>query len=431
MRGAAELTGVDLPGWRLWVALGLAAWALASLPVAFLLARLLARKLRPGRWHADDVPAARTERSPAGVADARASDLLHRRRVLVVDDDPGLRLLLRTTFSADEFEVEEADSAEQASTLVRLWAPAFVILDIGLPGTDGLAFCAQLARERAGHTPRVILLTGADTSVDDARQAGADALLRKPFSPLELAGLLDEFTFAEGQMAAAGEPGGEQLLLYARDLSRLLEIERAQRRLLQQAYRQTTSVLADALEAKDRRTSLHALRVQRYALELTSVVQPGLLDDASLEHGFLLHDIGKIAIPEPILNKPGALSHDELKLVQQHPLIGVEILGEVALLQGEGLRVVRSHHERWDGFGYPDGLAEEQIPLGARIFAVADTLDAITTDRPYRQGRSWGEAVDEILSQDGRQFDPRVVSGFAACEPRLRRLQAELVRVAA
>jgi ribonuclease P protein subunit RPR2 len=217
-----------------------------------------------------------------------------------------------------------------------------------------------------------------------------------------------------------------QLMLQARDLSRLLEVERAQRRLLQQAYRQTTTALADALEAKDRRTGLHALRVQRYALELTSAYDRSLLDDPGLEHGFLLHDIGNIAISDRILSKPGPLTDEELELVHEHPVIGEQILHDVSFLHGEALRIVRSHHERWDGTGYPDRLAGNAIPVGARIFAVADALDALTTDRPYRQALSWSDAIDEILAQDGRQFDPRVISAFAIREPRLRQLHSEL-----
>lgn len=229
-------------------------------------------------------------------------------------------------------------------------------------------------------------------------------------------------TFADAP--AQTETG--QLMLKARDLSQLLEVERAQRRLLQQAYRQTTTALADALEAKDRRTGLHALRVQRYALELTSAFDRSLLDDPGLEHGFLLHDIGKIAISDRILDKPGPLTDKELEVVHEHPVIGEQILRDVSFLHGEALRIVRSHHERWDGTGYPDRLAENAIPVGARIFAVADALDAMTTDRPYRQALSWSEAIDEILAQDGRQFDPRVISAFAIREPRLRQLHSEL-----
>jgi ribonuclease P protein subunit RPR2 len=207
-----------------------------------------------------------------------------------------------------------------------------------------------------------------------------------------------------------------------------VQAERAQRRLLQQAYRQTISTLTDALEAKSEATGHHGLRVQRYAVELTEAVEPGLLDDPSLEYGFLLHDIGKIGIPEAILEKRGALEAEERRVMQRHPLIGAELLADVPMLGGEGLQVVRSHHERWDGRGYPDGLRGEEIPPVARIFAVADTLDAMTTDRPYRRRCRWDQAVDEILRESARQFDPGVVKAFATRAQRLRRMQRELAK---
>ena len=354
-----------------------------------------------------------------------------RRRVLVVDDDPTLRLLLRTTLAADEFEIEEVGSAEEARDVARFWRPAVVLLDVQLPGLDGLSFCRQLT-STAEEPPAVVMLTGTRTAAEEARQAGARAILSKPFSPLELIALMDELDETPSELVVSRSEGdAEQLLIYARDLSRIVEVERAQRRLLQHAYRQTVAALADALEAKDPGTGRHAQRVQHYALALTETVQPRLLDDASLEYGFLLHDVGKIGIADQVLNKPGPLTDDERGLIELHPTIGEEILSGVALLEGEGLRVVRSHHERWDGLGYPGGLAGEQIPLGARIFALADALDAMTSDRPYRTALSWEEATDEILSQDGSQFDPKVVRAFCTRERQLRRTYEELSVVAA
>jgi response regulator RpfG family c-di-GMP phosphodiesterase len=351
-----------------------------------------------------------------------------RRRILVVDDDPSLRLLLRTTLAADEFDLEEVASAEEAGEAARFWRPSVVLLDVTLPGMDGLAFSKQLTRNSSYGRPTVILLTGADLTNAEARAAGAHAILRKPFSPLELIRLIDEVEerSADDLLVGESEPDAEQLLVYARDLSRLLEVERAQRRALQHAYRQTVAALADALEAKDPQTGRHAQRVQHYALTLTEAVDPALLDDPSLEYGFVLHDVGKIGVPNQVLQKRGPLTNSEWKLIQAHPTIGVEILGEVTLLQGQGLDVVRAHHERWDGSGYPDGLAGEDIPIGARIFAVADTLDAMTSDRPYREALSWDRAVDEILGETGQQFDPKVVKGFSIRERRLRRIFAEL-----
>jgi response regulator RpfG family c-di-GMP phosphodiesterase len=416
-----------MPGWAVWVMAGVLAWLLLMV----LVLRVL------GLVRGFDGSVAR-EAEHELIGAAPPAQLLEplvvpeRRRILVVDDDAGLRLLLRTTLTADEFAVEEAVSAEEAAEVGRFWSPAVVILDVGLPGVDGFTFCRELKQNPAYGAPLVVLLTGQETTTDEVRAAGADAVMRKPFSPLELIRLLDRVSEpAPALVAEPAEADAEQLLIYARDLSRLLEIERAQRRLLQQAYSQTTTALADALEAKDPVTGLHALRVHRYAIELTRALDPSLLNDPSLEYGFLLHDVGKLGIPDTILLKEGPLTESERQVMQRHTLLGAQILSGVALLQGEGLRVVRSHHERWDGTGYPDGLAGREIPIGARIFAVVDAVDAITNERPYRSALTWEEAVDQILVENGRQFDPRVVAAFAARERRMRRISEELAEAAA
>jgi response regulator RpfG family c-di-GMP phosphodiesterase len=354
-----------------------------------------------------------------------------RRRILVVDDDPSLRLLLRETLAADEFEIEEVASAEEAREVARFWRPAVVLLDVQLPGLDGLSFCRQLTAA-ADDPPFVILLTGTATPAAEAQKAGARAILHKPFSPLDLIGLIDELDETPTErLVSRSEGDAEQLMIYARDLSRIVEVERAQRRVLQHAYRQTVAALADALEAKDPGTGLHAQRVQHYAVTLTEMADPRLLDDTSLEYGFLLHDVGKIGVPDKILNKPDALDDTERSLIELHPAIGVEILSGVGLLEGEGLAVVQSHHERWDGAGYPGGLSGDRIPRGARIFALADALDAMTSDRPYRAALSWEQATDEILAHDGSQFDPKVVRAFCMRERQLHRIYEELSIVAA
>jgi response regulator RpfG family c-di-GMP phosphodiesterase len=352
---------------------------------------------------------------------------LPRRRILVVDDDPALRRLLRMTLAAAEFELLEVASAEEAGEAARFWEPAVVLLDVNLPGMDGLAFCRRLTRNAAHDPPTVILLTGARLTDADARAAGAHAILRKPFSPLALISLIDELGKPPDELIVGhDEPDLEQLLVYARDLSRVVEVERAQRRLLQNAYRQTVVALADALEAKDPETGRHAQRVQHYALTLTEAVDPRLLDDPSAEYGFLLHDVGKIGVPTRILEKREPLTSPEWEQIKAHPTIGATILAEVTLLQGHGIEIVQFHHERWDGGGYPHGLVGEKIPIGARIFAVADALDAMTSDRPYRRALPWEHATDEILAMAGRQFDAQVVRGFATREPQLRRIFDEL-----
>src|SRR5437764_2695202 len=175
----------------------------------------------------------------------------------------------------------------------------------------------------------------------------------------------------------------------------------------------TVRALSNAIEARRGHTSKHAERATAYALEIARALGISVSDTAEFELGFLLHDVGKIAIPDAILFKPGALTDEEQALMRQHPAIGADIVRRIDSL-GAAADVVRFHHERWDGQGYPDGLAGEQIPLAARVFAVADVLDALTTDRPYRPAAGWGDARTEIRRFSGRQFDPTVVAAYDA-----------------
>jgi ribonuclease P protein subunit RPR2 len=354
-------------------------------------------------------------------------------RILLVDDDPSLRSLLRTTFEAVDVELRDAANAAAATAEIERELPDVIVLDVWMPGMDGLELCRRLKSDPATSDVAVVLLTGADgNSEEEAEAAGADAFLRKPFSPLELlaaverlAGGLHPFPFRAQQERGLEE----QLQLYARDLRHLLEIERAQRALVQKAYQETVGALASALESKDTGTRQHSQRVQRYAVELARTANADLADDPSAEYGFLLHDVGKIGIPDKILQKPAPLTEEETRLMKSHTILGEQMLGGVAFLQGEGLRIVRHHHERWDGYGYPDKLGGTEIPLGARIFAVADALDAITSDRPYRRARSWRDAGAEIVAEAKRQFDPAIVKAFQVAEPRLRAVRDEFARV--
>jgi response regulator RpfG family c-di-GMP phosphodiesterase len=411
-----------MPGWFQWVVLAGGGW----LAVASVLALVLARMMAVGSGSSAALPAAAAPQYGVSLSEVDPSRL----RVLIVDDDAPLRSLLRATLSSDEFDVREAGSAEEARDVLPFWRPGIILLDVNLPGMDGLSFCAELGRSRAHAETAVILLSGEQISPTTARLAGAKAFVRKPFSPLELieliARVVDGHEFVPAP--ASGEEG--QLLMYARDLASIARSERRQRQLLQDAYRETAMALADAVDVRDRATGLHALRVRRYALGLAEAVDPSLLGDASLEYGFLLHDVGKIGISDQILLKAGPLTSEERELVHAHPTIGAQILRNVSMLQGGGLDVVRHHHERWDGAGYPDGLAGEQIPLSARIFAVADTLDAMTSDRPYRAALDWADAIEEIQAQSGRQFDPGVVQAFVTEEQNLRNVYEGLGLVA-
>jgi response regulator RpfG family c-di-GMP phosphodiesterase len=347
-------------------------------------------------------------------------------RILLVDDEPALRELLRVTFEGADVAVDEAGSASEAQRAISNARPDLVVLDLRMPGVGGAELCAQLKAEPRTRDIPIVLLTGADAEeAQRARDAGAEALVRKPFSPLELLTVVERLTtngmqstITSSHAVSAGDD--EELLLYARDLRHMLGVERRQRELLETSYIETVTALATALEWKDTDTHDHSQRVMRYALEILKIIDSSFVErDRGIEYGFLLHDVGKIGIPDEILRKRGSLTAPERERMQQHTLLGEEMLSRIALLDGEGLRVVRSHHERWDGMGYPDRLRADETPLGARVFAVADTLDAMTSDRPYRPARSWDEAREEIVMESGRQFDPVVVEAFGDCEHEL------------
>ena len=202
-----------------------------------------------------------------------------------------------------------------------------------------------------------------------------------------------------------------QLERYAADLRETFKQERERTLELQRSYMATVRALANAVEARDAYTGKHAERVSAYALEIARVAGLDLAGGREVEFGFLLHDIGKVAVPDAILFKPARLTPQERLVIEQHPVTGSQIVREIDFL-GQAREVIRSHHERWDGLGYPDQLAGETIPLSARVFSVADVLDALTTDRPYRQGSPIAQARAMIVQDAGTHFDPGVISAF-------------------
>jgi putative nucleotidyltransferase with HDIG domain len=214
-----------------------------------------------------------------------------------------------------------------------------------------------------------------------------------------------------GQRDAASRE--QQLERYAADLRESFKRERAQAEQLRRSYKATVQALSNAVEARDAYTGKHAERVTAYGLEVARVIGMSVEDAPELEFGFLLHDIGKVAVPDAILYKPDVLTHSERRLMEQHPVIGAEIVRDIEFLAG-AVPVVLSHHERWDGGGYPDGLSGEGIPLAARAFAVADVLDALTTDRPYRPASTLAVAREMIVAGAGTHFDPQIVDAFTA-----------------
>jgi ribonuclease P protein subunit RPR2 len=212
-----------------------------------------------------------------------------------------------------------------------------------------------------------------------------------------------------------------QALRYATELRDLYASEREQRRRaeaavgqLEASYRTTVRALASALELRDDDTGAHAQRVAALALRLTERVEPELAREPQLEYGYLLHDVGKIGISDTIVLKPGPLDAKQVTEMRRHVELGVELLSQVPYLAGCAIEVVASHHERWDGTGYPRGLRGDEIPSSGRIFAVCDTFDAMTNDRPYRRALPVECALEEIGRQAGTQFDPKVAVAFIA-----------------
>jgi HD-GYP domain-containing protein (c-di-GMP phosphodiesterase class II) len=209
-----------------------------------------------------------------------------------------------------------------------------------------------------------------------------------------------------------------QLVVFAKEIGSLYQAERARTRELDEAMRgikemyvATMTSLAEVVEAKDSTTRGHLDRTHRVGLALAQRIDPELAARPEVGYGFFLHDIGKVGVPESVLCKPGPLDDEEWAVMREHPAIGAQIVSPIRFLAG-AVEIVRTHHERWDGLGYPSGLRGEEIPLAARIFAIADSFDAMTSDRPYRPAMPLERALAEIEAGAGTQFDPDVADVF-------------------
>jgi HD-GYP domain-containing protein (c-di-GMP phosphodiesterase class II) len=217
-----------------------------------------------------------------------------------------------------------------------------------------------------------------------------------------------------------------QLNRYAIDLRRSYERELERSRELEERSVAIVRTLATAVAERDDNTGNHIQRVHDLGLLLAREVIPEDADDPELAYGFILHDIGKLAVPDALLRKPGSLDEDEWQVMKIHPEAGARMLEPLSFLS-RARELVLHHHERWDGRGYPHGLAGEQIPIWARLFSIVDAVDAMTSDRPYRAGRLLDEALAEVAHQAGAQFDPRCAEGFLALDPTM---VAEVLRPA-
>jgi ribonuclease P protein subunit RPR2 len=242
----------------------------------------------------------------------------------------------------------------------------------------------------------------------------------------QLLARISELEAELGQRTREAAEKEQQLERYAADLRETFKEERARAHELRRSYMLTVRALAGAVEARDAYTGRHAERVAAYGLQIASAAGMQLGDEPQIEFGFLLHDAGKVAVPDAILFKPGPLTPAERAIVEQHPLTGWKIVRDIEFL-GAARDVIRSHHERWDGMGYPDGLAGTEIPLSARVFAVADTLDALTTTRPYRRASSFARARAIITRDSGTHFDPEIIAAYESLpDSRLEQIRKEI-----
>ena len=329
-----------------------------------------------------------------------------RSRILIVDDEPEITAILSDVFS-DHHDCTTAGSAEQALPLLASGEFELVISDITMPGMSGLDMIPLIK----GHSPNtvVVMISGMQTveSAIGALRLGAFDYLMKPFDLRQVEAVVKR-ALEHYDLVVAKQRYENHLEELVEQ--RTVELDKALNS-LEGAYRSTLKALTAALETRDSETHGHSERVVTYSLRLGR--EYGLSSEAmkALEFGSLLHDIGKIGVPDSILRKPAKLTEEEWVRMREHPLHGQQILRGIEFLEGAA-RVVAQHHEKWDGTGYPLGLSREEIDINARIFAVADAFDAITSDRVYRRGKPYEAASQELDDWAGRQFDPKVVEAF-------------------
>jgi putative two-component system response regulator len=322
---------------------------------------------------------------------------------LVVDDEPRLRQVLTHLMKNDGFTCLEAENGEQAIALLERQPVMLVLSDLRMPRLDGITLLREI-RGRWPDTAVVMITAVADVEVAVSCLAvGAMDYLTKPFHLEEV----------RARVAQAIEK--RRLVLENRGYQESLQEKVAvQASRLEELFLASVQSLAEALEVKDPYTRGHSVRVSHYSAVIAREMGLGGEMLRRVELGGHVHDIGKIGVREDVLNKPGKLTRDEYQHIMTHSMVGWKILAPLLGDMPEALNIVRSHHERFDGRGIPDGLAGADIPIEARIAAAADSFDAMTSDRPYRPGLSVQEALTEIVRCSGAQFDPCVVDAMMA-----------------
>jgi putative two-component system response regulator len=311
-------------------------------------------------------------------------------QILVVDDDPMIVDVLTRFLSREGYSVLAARNGIEALEKVEQAQPDLILLDVTMPEMDGFTVCRRLKDNEHTALIPITMLTGLDDREHRTRgiESGADDFLTKPF---------------------------EQSILRARIRSQL-RLKRLTDQL--EHTENVIFMLAQAVEAKDSYTEGHLRRLRAYGEQLAIACGLGPNDVRAVRYGGILHDIGKIGVREQVLHKNSPLTDEEYRHVMEHPVTGWRTLQPLLRDHAIALNVVRSHHERWDGGGLPDQLSGEKIPLEARIAAVADTFDAMTSHRPYRPQLPIDATLDELIRCRGTQFDPKTVDAFVTLTSR-------------
>jgi len=348
------------------------------------------------------------------------------KRILIVDDEEPNRELLVAMVESLGYEADVARDGVEALAKLHLDVD-LILLDVMMAGMDGFQVAQRIRRDPQGGDVPIIMVTGLTSREDRllAVEAGANDFISKPFERIELrVRMASLLRMKEAQDALRLQQRELELLVERRTASlrdALQAMVEAQRQ-AHQAQLDTVERLAIAAEFKDKTTAYHIHRMSHFAAIIARGLRlpPGEVED--ILHASRMHDVGKLGIPDDILRKPADLDDPERDVMRQHTTIGGRILGNTSsrLLQ-EGQIIAMSHHEWWDGSGYPNGLSGEAIPLSGRICAVADVFDALISDRPYKDAWTVDETLAEIARERGRQFDPHIADLLLNLGPELRR----------
>jgi putative two-component system response regulator len=317
--------------------------------------------------------------------------------VLIVDDEYSGRQTLESILEGEGYTIEMAENGREALEKAKILLPDVILLDVMMPGMTGFEVCQHVRNDPLLAEIPIIILTALDDreSMLTALKAGADDFISKPYDRFELRARLLGIT---------------RLNRYSKLIQERAKLQEANTQLLA-AYQATIEGWTHALDLRDRETEGHSRRVADQTVKLAKAFGMSEIELLHIHRGALLHDMGKIGVPDSILHKPGPLTDEEWVIMRKHPQFVYDMLNQVDYLQ-PALDIPYCHHEKWDGTGYPRGLKKEEIPVAARIFAIVDVWDALTSNRPYRAAWSTENALAYIREQSGKHFDPKIVDLF-------------------